>query len=77
MVEKYKDHPCSICCEEPKENDKITTLPCKHHYHENCVKKWLKMHNSCPICRKKIWSYSVFYMFKNYLYFFKKILKNQ
>jgi len=26
----------------------------RHHYHDECLKKWLKINGLCPICRGKI-----------------------
>ena len=42
---------CSICLEDLKNNLIIT--PCKHQFHLNCLKKWIK--NSCPLCRRKLY----------------------
>jgi hypothetical protein len=28
----------------------IKTL-CKHYYHKNCINKWVKKKNNCPLCR--------------------------
>lgn len=43
---------CAICLEEYKNMDDISTLKaCGHDYHVSCVKKWLSMKNSCPICK--------------------------
>ena len=43
---------CSICIDEYHDTDNIIILPCKHHYHEQCCKEWLKINKSCPICRR-------------------------
>ncbi|XP_010529737.1 PREDICTED: probable E3 ubiquitin-protein ligase HIP1 [Tarenaya hassleriana] len=43
---------CVICLEEYKEREEIGRLKgCGHDYHGSCVKKWLSMKNSCPICK--------------------------
>ncbi|KAH8754799.1 hypothetical protein F5883DRAFT_572427 [Diaporthe sp. PMI_573] len=34
--------------------EEVTVLPCKHWFHGECVVSWLKMHNTCPICRASI-----------------------
>lgn len=41
---------CTICLEE------VTNKPyeCGHVYHDKCIKKWLKEHNTCPNCRVNI-----------------------
>jgi len=48
---------CSICIVEYRLEDKIIQLKCSpmHHFHADCLKKWLKINGQCPVCR-----YSVF-----------------
>ena len=35
-------------------NDEIMNLPCVHIFHSNCIKKWMKRQDICPICKNKI-----------------------
>ncbi|CAO2839541.1 unnamed protein product [Amaranthus hypochondriacus] len=43
---------CVICLEEYEHMDDIGTLKtCGHDYHVSCIKKWLSMKNTCPICK--------------------------
>ncbi|CAA7042164.1 unnamed protein product [Microthlaspi erraticum] len=38
--------------EEYKEREELGKVKgCGHDYHEGCIKKWLFMKNSCPICK--------------------------
>ena len=34
---------CAICMEEFKENESAKRLPCSHHFHEECISRWLRM----------------------------------
>ncbi len=45
---------CSICLENYDKNDKIMNLKCRHSFHQECIKKWLKDNNTCPQCRENI-----------------------
>ncbi|XP_048583731.1 E3 ubiquitin-protein ligase RNF115 [Nematostella vectensis] len=42
---------CAVCQEQLKLHEEVLMLPCNHHYHKDCIIPWLKMHDSCPICR--------------------------
>ncbi|XP_057984161.1 probable E3 ubiquitin-protein ligase ZFP1 isoform X2 [Malania oleifera] len=43
---------CVICLEEYKNMDDVGALKiCGHDYHVGCIKQWLSMKNSCPICK--------------------------
>ena len=42
---------CSVCKDQFELNQKIKIIPCKHHFHLECIMPWLKERNSCPVCR--------------------------
>ncbi|XP_078159648.1 uncharacterized protein LOC144555254 isoform X1 [Carex rostrata] len=44
---------CVVCMEEYEKGDKMGTLRCEHHFHTGCIKNWLQMKNSCPVCKSE------------------------
>jgi len=49
------EQACMICLEKFVVGSSAVVLPCNHMFHgDECVKTWLKMHNSCPICRYEL-----------------------
>ncbi|KAI3412813.1 RING-type domain-containing protein, partial [Psidium guajava] len=50
---KFQDQSrCVICLEEYQNMDDVGALKtCGHDYHAGCIRKWLSMKNSCPICK--------------------------
>ncbi|XP_041502886.1 E3 ubiquitin-protein ligase RLIM-like [Microtus oregoni] len=46
----------TICIIEYAERDKLRALPCSHEYHVHCIDRWLWENNSCPICRRVVFS---------------------
>ena len=55
ILEKFgNENICPICKEEFELKMKVMELPCKHYFHEDCLLPWLKMHDSCPICRLEL-----------------------
>jgi len=42
---------CSICFEKYKEAEELKFTPCRHLFHEECLKNWLKVKRTCPLCR--------------------------
>lgn len=42
---------CAVCKDEIAMEEKVTQLPCKHHYHGECIIPWLSIRNTCPVCR--------------------------
>ena len=42
---------CVICYEDFQEGDIVTTLPCAHVFHIDCIKVWILQHGNCPVCK--------------------------
>lgn len=42
---------CSICIEGYQSGEEVSSLPCLHIFHRDCINKWLRQCNSCPICK--------------------------
>ena len=54
-IQKYdsrRETECAICLEEFKRNDIIKEFyKCRHIFHKDCLKSWLKRSNACPLCK--------------------------
>ena len=45
---------CSVCMEGFGPGRLGKRLTCCHVYHRSCIADWSLRHNSCPLCRSKI-----------------------
>jgi hypothetical protein len=49
-----EDAVCAICLCEYGEAESIKTLPCAHHFHSECVNRWLVQARYCPLCHQNL-----------------------
>jgi len=45
---------CTICLEEFIENQEVFLHKCNNKYHKQCILDWIKIKNTCPLCKEKI-----------------------
>lgn len=57
---------CTICLLDLDKNTK--KLECSHVFHKVCIKRWLALRDTCPICRCKIKKKSKKYRRSRYVY---------
>jgi E3 ubiquitin-protein ligase RNF115/126 len=54
-IENFKankiDQSCPVCKDDFCLKETAIHLPCKHCFHEDCIKPWLQERNTCPTCR--------------------------
>ncbi|CAG2183573.1 unnamed protein product [Oppiella nova] len=41
---------CCVCLREFVVNQ-VVALECGHKFHTDCITRWLRLNNSCPVCR--------------------------
>ncbi|XP_020210110.1 NEP1-interacting protein 1 isoform X1 [Cajanus cajan] len=52
MLKSYNTSCCSICYQDFEDGELVRILPkCSHHFHLECIDKWLVQQGSCPMCR--------------------------
>lgn len=49
-----EDAVCCICLARYVNNEELRELPCSHFFHKDCVDKWLKINNACPLCKAEV-----------------------
>ncbi|KAL2504780.1 Anaphase-promoting complex (APC) [Abeliophyllum distichum] len=45
---------CAVCKDEVAIGEKVTRMPCSHLYHGDCILPWLRIRNTCPVCRYEL-----------------------
>jgi hypothetical protein len=40
--------------EEVSDTEVMITEPCKHVFGKQCLERWLRDHDSCPMCRTRV-----------------------
>ena len=51
VSEKKQEHICSVCMVAYEPGTKIFVLPCRHHFHSDCIRPWFAQAHACPVCR--------------------------
>lgn len=46
------DNICSICLDPTQ---KSYNFKCGHYFHNKCIITWIERHDTCPICRQKLY----------------------
>ncbi|KAE8697562.1 E3 ubiquitin-protein ligase [Hibiscus syriacus] len=50
----HEDAECCICLSAYEDRNELRELPCHHHFHCNCIDKWLYINATCPLCKSNI-----------------------
>lgn len=45
---------CCCCMDEFGPEKNIVSTPCFHYFHKECLKEWLKLSKTCPLCRSNL-----------------------
>ncbi|XP_042409956.1 RING-H2 finger protein ATL5-like [Zingiber officinale] len=44
---------CAVCLGATEEGERVRMLPnCGHVFHVGCIDTWLRVHSTCPLCRR-------------------------
>lgn len=52
--QKENGMQCATCLDQYSLGERVAILNCKHMFHINCIKPWLKRQNTCPSCRMSV-----------------------
>ena len=50
-----EDACCCVCLGRYSPGSAVTELPpCEHHFHSSCIRTWLRVNASCPLCKARV-----------------------
>ncbi|KAI8081887.1 uncharacterized protein B0P05DRAFT_452764, partial [Gilbertella persicaria] len=52
--EKSQETDCAVCKDHFELDEQVIELPCQHIFHDDCIKPWLKLNGTCPVCRHSV-----------------------
>ena len=53
-LNEFSEQSCNVCLENFNKGQITMQLDCGHYFHEKCIIHWLKMRNTCPVCRHEL-----------------------
>lgn len=53
-ADSVEDASCVICLCDYEQGERLRFLPCKHHFHQECVDVWLQLDKACCLCKQDI-----------------------
>jgi len=45
---------CAICMADFETAEDLRSLNCTHHFHKDCIDKWLGVATTCPVCKGEV-----------------------
>ena len=51
---RFKTDRCPVCLEPFHINNRIAQTKCKHLFHRKCLRQWLEMKTTCPLCTTQL-----------------------
>jgi hypothetical protein len=45
---------CTVCKDVFASGQSVVRLPCKHYFHGDCIRPWLAIRSTCPVCRYQL-----------------------
>jgi len=53
-ISDYKENDCLVCLCDFEIDQISAKMKCSHIFHDTCINDWLKVHNTCPVCRDEM-----------------------
>jgi len=47
---------CAVCMADFVDEEELRSLQCTHHFHKDCIDKWLGVATTCPVCKGDVCS---------------------
>ncbi|KAK0413004.1 hypothetical protein QR680_006533 [Steinernema hermaphroditum] len=54
VTSEQTEKQCTTCMDHLNEGVEVARLDCAHLFHLDCIVPWLRLHNTCPVCRATV-----------------------